>query len=240
MRTVTGGAPLILNLEGAMLEDPPLGVNPDLHIMHASLAVPIFKALNVRAAGLANNHSHDLGHNGLRETAAILKRAGIEPLEHMQVRNFARFGLIAINFIGVRDFRGYPVAKSAADLQRLCRMKARSPLIALVHWGEEYTRVAQPANYAAAQVLHDCGVEAVIGAHSHQAVAGIEALQGGEFQMVFSLGNLLFDQKGDRASSALLELRLFKQGTFATRLVPLPNLFELAAGELTRNTPSAE
>ena len=194
----------------------------------------------MRAAGLANNHSHDLGHNGLRETAAILKRAGIEPLEHMQVRNFARFGLIAINFIGVRDFRGYPVAKSAADLQRLCRMKARSPLIALVHWGEEYTRVAQPANYAAAQVLHDCGVEAVIGAHSHQAVAGIEALQGGEFQMVFSLGNLLFDQKGDRASSALLELRLFKQGTFATRLVPLPNLFELAAGELTRNTPSAE
>ena len=53
--------------------------------------------------------------------------------------------------------------------------------------------------------------------------------------MVFSLGNLLFDQKGDRASSALLELRLFKQGTFATRLVPLPNLFELAAGELTRS-----
>ena len=230
---------MILNLEGVMLEDPPLGVNADLHIMHASLAVPIFKALNVRAAGLANNHSNDLGHNGLRETAAILKRAGIEPLEHMQVRDLARFGLIAINFIGVKT-SGLPGGEEHGRLQSLCRMKARSPLIALVHWGEEYTRVARPANYAAAQVLHDCGVEAVIGAHSHQAVAGIEALQGGEFQMVFSLGNLLFDQKGDRASSALLELRLFKQGTFATRLVPLPNLFELAAGELTRNTPSAE
>jgi poly-gamma-glutamate synthesis protein (capsule biosynthesis protein) len=59
-------------------------------------------------------------------------------------------------------------------------------------------------------------------------------MQGGEFAMVFSLGNLLFDQRGERVSSALVELRLFKQGTFATRLVPLPNLFELATGEMAR------
>ena len=99
---------MILNLEGVVLEDPPLGVNPN-HSHHAcGLALPILKGLNVQAAGLANNHSHDLGRNGLRETAAILRRAGIEPLEHMQVRNFARFGLITINFIGVRDFRAYP------------------------------------------------------------------------------------------------------------------------------------
>jgi poly-gamma-glutamate synthesis protein (capsule biosynthesis protein) len=52
--------------------------------------------------------------------------------------------------------------------------------------------------------------------------------------MVFSLGNLLFDQRGERVSSALVELRLFKQGTFATRLVPMPNLFELATGEMAR------
>jgi AmmeMemoRadiSam system protein B len=234
IRAVTAGAPMIVNLEGMLLDDPPQGVNPDLHMMHASLAVPILKALNVRAAGLANNHSHDLGRNGLRETVAILKRAGITPVQHMQVVDLGRFGLIAVNFIGVKDYRNYPVAKNPADLQRVCRMKARSPLIALVHWGEEYTRAAQPANHDAAHALHACGVNAVIGAHSHQAAANIEAMQGGEFQMVYSLGNLLFDQKSDRASSALLELRLFRQGTFATRLVPLPNLFELAAGELAR------
>jgi poly-gamma-glutamate synthesis protein (capsule biosynthesis protein) len=65
-------------------------------------------------------------------------------------------------------------------------------------------------------------------------------MQGGEFQIVFSLGNLLFDQRGDRASSALLELRLFKQGTFATRLIPLPNLFELATSELARGSSKDE
>jgi hypothetical protein len=31
-----------------------------------------------------------------------------------------------------------------------------------------------------------------------------------------------------------VELRLFKQGTFATRIVPMPNLFELATGEMAR------
>ena len=82
--------------------------------------------------------------------------------------------------------------------------------------------------------MHGCGVAAVIGAHSHQAAPGIEAMQGGAFQVTFSLGNLLFDQKSDRASSALLEFRLFKQGTFATRLIALPNLYELAAVELAR------
>ena len=234
VRAVTAGAPLIVNLEGVLLDDPPYGVNPDLHTMHASLAVPILKALNVRAASLANNHSHDLGAAGLRESMAILKRAGITPLQHMQAVDLGRFGLIAINFIGSRDHRGYPVVKSPADLQSLCRMKARSPLIALLHWGEEYHRVAQAANYAAAQALHTCGVNAIIGAHSHHAAQRIEAMQGGEFQLVFSIGNLLFDQRGDRVSSAIVELRLFRQGTFATRIMPLPNLFELAAGEMAR------
>ena len=234
VRAVTAGAPLIVNLEGVLLDEPPNGVNPDLHMMHASLAVPILKALNVRAASLANNHSHDLGAAGLRESVAVLKRAGITPLQHMQAVDLGRFGLVAINFVGTRDHRGYPVVKNSADLQSLCRLKARSPLFALVHWGEEYHRLARDADYTAAQALHTCGVNGIIGAHSHHAAQRVEAMQGGEFAMVFSLGNLLFDQRGERVSSALVELRLFNQGTFATRLVPMPNLFELATGEMAR------
>jgi AmmeMemoRadiSam system protein B len=240
VRGITGGAPLIVNLEGVLLDDPPRGVNADLHMMHADLAVPILKELGVVAAGLANNHSNDLGRNGLAESVAILRRAGIAPLQHMQPVDLGPLGLgmgvVAVNFIGANDYRHYPVAKSAADVPGLCRMPARSPLIALVHWGEEYTRAARPAELAAAQALHGCGVAAVVGAHSHQAAASVDALQGGEFQVTFSLGNLLFDQKSDRASSALLELRRFKQGTFATRLITLPNLFELANGELARKS----
>jgi poly-gamma-glutamate synthesis protein (capsule biosynthesis protein) len=240
IRGLTSGQPLIINLEGVLLDDPPTGINPDLHVMHASLAIPILKALNVRAAGLANNHSHDLGESGFRESVQVLKRAGIAPLPHMQAVDLTDFGFTAINFIGVRDYRNYPVVKSTADLQQVCHMKVRAPLVALVHWGQEYTHTAQPGDYAAAHALHTCGVNIIVGAHSHQAARDIEAIQGGGFQMTYSLGNLLFDQKGDRVSGALLELRRFRQGTVATRLIPVPNLFDLAAGELAHKSTTSD
>ena len=239
IRNVTGGAPLIVNLEGLLLDDPP-DVPNDLHVMNASLALPILKSLNVQAVSLANNHSRDLGENGFKESLAIVKRAGIKPLVHMSPASMGRFGVVPVNFIGVLDYKNYPVIKSRAQLRALCRMTARSPLVAFVHWGEEYHRVATAAQYDAAEILHDCGVTAIIGAHSHQASGNIEVLGGGEYQMTYSIGNLLFDQRGDRASTALLELRVFKQGTIATRLIKLPNLFDVATRPKSPSSNPAE
>ena len=48
------------------------------------------------------------------------------------------------------------------------------------------------------------------------------------------LGNLFFDQRGSRGSGALLEVRFFRQGTFAMRLIPVPNLFDLGSELLRR------
>jgi AmmeMemoRadiSam system protein B len=231
VRALTGGAPLFVNLEGALLDEPPEGVSSDIHVMHASLAVPILTALNVKVAGLANNHSFDLGSPGYQETRTILERSGIKPLGHKDIVDVGPFRLIGLNFIGKIDYHGYPVAKDN-DIEELCGMKARSPLIALVHWGQEYTSAAGPAEYAAAEAMQACGVTAIVGAHSHHAAPRIEAMQGGEYQMTFSLGNLLFDQKADRGSGALLELRAFTQGTYAARLIPAPNLFELGTSRL--------
>jgi AmmeMemoRadiSam system protein B len=234
VKALTGGAPLVVNLEGVLLEDPPAGLPNDILFMHASLAVPILEAMNVRAASMANNHSYDLGAAGYDETRSILARAGIRPLPHKEIVDIGPVRLVALNFVGPRDQPGYPVVKDS-ELEELCRVSARPPLIAFVHWGQEYATAAGPSEYAAAAALQACGVSAIVGAHSHRAAPRIEALQGGEYQVTFSLGNFLFDQKADRSSSALLELRIFEQGTFAARLVPAPNLFELAAAELQRN-----
>jgi AmmeMemoRadiSam system protein B len=231
VKALTGGAPLIVNLEGVLLDEPPEGLRSDIHVMHAGLAIPILKAMNVQAAGLANNHSFDLGAPGHAESRSILERSGIRPLPHKEIVDLGPFRLVALNFIGKSDRRGYPAVQDD-DLEDLCRMSARPPLIALVHWGEEYTKTAGPSEYAAAEALQACGVSAIVGAHSHQAAPRIEAMQGGEYQLTFSLGNFLFDQKANRSSSALLELRTFEQGTYAARLVPVPNLFELATARL--------
>lgn len=231
---ITAGAPLILNLEGALLEDPPFALDPNLHAMDARLAPPILKALNVKAASLANNHSHDLGDAGYRQSVAVMRKAGITPLEHMRVANLGRLGLIAVNFIGVQDYKNYPVVKDVTDLSAVCKMRAHTPLIAFVHWGREYRRVAGPTEHAFAQALNDCGANVIVGAHSHQAAQNMETTQAGDAVMAYSLGNFLFDQRGEQATGALLELRLFRQGTLAARLIPLPNLFELATTILQR------
>ena len=233
VRTRTGGAPLILNLEGALLDDPPEGLGTHLHVMHAPLAIPILQRLNTRAVSLANNHSFDLGANGLRETVAILRRSGIKPLLHGESNDLGRLRVIALNFVDGGSRAGYPVVRGR-DLDKVCRLAARPPLVAFVHWGREYTNAATDAQYAAAQSLAQCGVGVIVGAHSHQASARIEAMQGGEYLLVYSLGNFLFDQNAARGSGALLEVRMFKQGTYATRLVPLPNLFDLGNERLRR------
>lgn len=231
---LTGGAPLVVNLEGVLLDEPPETIGGGLHVMHASLATPILAALNVNAASVANNHSFDLGRAGFDEMLSILDRSAIKPLQHGEIVDLGPVRLVALNFIGTDDHRGYPVVEGE-DLGEVCGKTARPPLIAFVHWGEEYTTTATRAEYAAAEALEACGVSAVIGAHSHRAAARVEAIRGGEQQLVFSLGNLLFDQRSERGSGALLELRLFKQGTYATRLLPIPNLFEMASGHRKEN-----
>jgi poly-gamma-glutamate synthesis protein (capsule biosynthesis protein) len=43
---------------------------------------------------------------------------------------------------------------------------------------------------------------------------------------VASDGNLTFDHSGVAVSGSLVELRVFRQGTIALRIIPVPNLFE--------------
>ena len=229
VRSLTGGAPMVVNLEGVLMDEPPEGIGNDLHVMYAGLAVPILKALNVKVASLANNHSFDLGPPGYQESRAILQKSGIVPLGHKEIVDFGPFRLLGLNFIGKFDYHDYPAVKDE-DLAAVCGMKAAPPLLAFVHWGKEYTNAAGPAQYAAAQAMQDCGVGAIVGAHPHRAANAIEALQGGEYAMLYSLGNLLFDQTAERGSGALLELRVFQQGTYAARLMPLPNLFDESIG----------
>jgi AmmeMemoRadiSam system protein B len=232
VRKVTGGAPLIVNLEGVLFDEPPEGVNPDLHSMYQSLTVPILQALNVTAASLANNHGADFGLEGLAQTRSILQKSGIRTLDHRAVVDVGPFSVLGLNFVGKFDYRDYPVVKGD-DLNEICNLKARPPLFAFVHWGEEYTKTANAEQYAASKTLQNCGVTAIVGAHPHLASDRIEAPQGGEYQLTYSLGNFLFDQTSERSSGALLEVRVFKQQTFATRLIPIRNMFEFA-NELAR------
>jgi poly-gamma-glutamate synthesis protein (capsule biosynthesis protein) len=222
---VTRGKPLVINLEGVLLDGPVSGVGPDAHVMTSEDAAPMLAALHVVAAGLANNHANDLGPEGRAESVVQLKALGIAPMEHGTVTDLGAVPVLALNFVG-----GKLVGDTIADpdnLDWVCGVNAAAPLVAFVHWGDEYTSVASGEEREIAAKLARCGVVLVVGDHSHQASAQVEAVAGGASQMVFSLGNLLFDQSSPRGSGALLEVRVFKQGTVAARMVPMGNLFEV-------------
>ena len=60
--------------------------------------------------------------------------------------------------------------------------------------------------------------------------SGVTALAGGDVAEFYSLGNFLFDQSAARSSGAMVELRVFEQGTIFMRAIPLPNFFDMGRG----------
>jgi poly-gamma-glutamate synthesis protein (capsule biosynthesis protein) len=223
VRAITRGGPIIANLEGVLLKEPVIGVPIGSHVMNTEAAGSVLHKLGVTAGSLANNHTDDFGALGFRETARNLRHLNIRSLLPGELAEFQTFSVIPLSLaIGAHVGWG-----PATDPELVCSLRAAPPLIAFVHWGEEYSTSPRQIELNIAKELLNCGVSVVVGAHSHRASSRIELLGGGALQLVYSLGNFVYDQNAARASGALLEVRIFEQGTVATRLIPLPNLYEI-------------
>ncbi|MBO6716732.1 MAG: AmmeMemoRadiSam system protein B [Rhizobiaceae bacterium] len=231
IRSRTHGAPLVLNLEGVVLEERPAGSRATQLFMTERLSRPILAELGVTAASLANNHAWDFGAEGLERSKRVLRTAGVVPLLHGEVTDMGTFRLLPLTFKR-SFFHDHPAIDNHKQLAAACSVEAEPPLIVFAHWGGNYTSSSGPFENEALSTFVDCGVGAVIGAHSHNASNEVEIAAGGALQSVFSLGNLLFDQRGGSVSSMMAELRVFQQGTIALRPVPMPNLYDGALGVL--------
>jgi hypothetical protein len=225
VRQLTGGAPLIVNLEGVAMAECPANPPPLKLCMAARPALTLLKDLNVVAVSLANNHSHDFGDPACRTMERLLADAGIVGLENGAVKDFGLFRLTALTDL---DNRQEPVRALLrdADLNRFDGLKPDKPRFVFLHWGEEFRAVPGPRERALAAGLAGRGVELVIGCHPHRA----GGLTGGRRQcLAFSLGNFIFDQSRPEVSGALLEVVFYPQGTYFLRLHPLGNLYKETA-----------
>jgi len=221
VRQLTGGAPLIVNLEGVVMADCPADPGPLKLCMAAGPALTILRDLNVMAVSLANNHTHDFGESAYRAMQRLLSAAGIAVLENGAVKDLGPFRLAAATDL---DNRGKPLRAllADADLRRLAAMPPDKPRFAFLHWGQEFTATPGPREQALASRLAAGGVELVIGSHPHRAGALTSDRQ---HCLVYSLGNFIFDQRRPEVSGALLEVVFFPQGTYFLRLHPLGNLY---------------
>lgn len=225
IRAITGGQSLIVNLEGVLLEDVPESARQLRLAMPADLATGLLENLGVRAAGIANNHVLDFGAQPFAEMTRHLESAGITPLTHGRIRDLGPFRMVALSDLSSSGNQ-HTERITADDIAAIRASQAKPPLFALVHWGGDYALGPAQREKQLAEALRRAGVSLIIGSHPHKASPRLQALAGGETLALYSLGNFLFDQTGPDAAGALLEVRFFERGTFAARLISIPNFYE--------------
>jgi poly-gamma-glutamate synthesis protein (capsule biosynthesis protein) len=98
----------------------------------------------------------------------------------------------------------------------------------MINWGLDYEATPGRRQLDLMDGLRRAAVSLIVGVHPHVAVVDLDLLGGGQALSVYSLGNFLFDQSSPRASGSVLEVRVFDQGTFFARLIPIPNFFDNA------------
>lgn len=217
----TGGAPLILNLEGVMLPEVPSKLRHSFQIgMRRDLALEWLKRLNVTAVSLANNHRHDFGVEAFLAMKRDLEAAGVAVVENGSMLELGDFCLGAATDVENSPEPAWELLTSASFENW---QTSKKPLFGFLHWGAEYAATPSIRERLVASWLERSGAELIVGAHPHRPSPGWE--RGGGSLRWFSMGNLLFDQNDPRNSGGIIEVRFLDQGTWTARWLPLGNVF---------------
>ncbi|HEU4678791.1 MAG TPA: AmmeMemoRadiSam system protein B, partial [Terrimicrobiaceae bacterium] len=222
---ITQGHPLVVNLEGVLVPSlpDPKRVRTAL-VMEREFTLGWLQGLNVKLAGLANNHALDRGEEGLDRTADALSANGIMTLRDGEVLDAGPFRAVALTDLSnaSRPRAGRITPERIAQLPQADRDVR--PLIALLHWGTEFRRETTPRQIELLSWFAESRVNVIIGAHPHIDSGGPELWRGGDGLVCRSLGNFLFDQRN--GSGAMAEVRFFEDKTFFVRWISLGNLLE--------------
>jgi hypothetical protein len=194
----------VCNLEGSCMSRTPLNKLVKLHNSPEDLH-SMLRALRVRYANLANNHSMDFGEQGICELMAVLSGADVRHFGAGATRAEAEkplavsVGRLRIGFLGFswRPIESRRATASEGGVALIPSMSVLTRLVAELrqhcdhvivsfHWGYEYERYPLPAHRKLAHSVIDAGASVVVGHHPH-VYQGIEAY--GRGLIYYSLGN---------------------------------------------------
>lgn len=186
-------------------------------------ALAPFRNLPRPMVALANNHAMDFGPEGLLATLSALDAVGISHAGAGRTESLARGG-IALGLSGLDcaflsfGFDGDPSSYSDApgaciaplELETMVsavasRARESAVTVVMLHWGNEYDPRFTARQREIAHRLVDAGADAILGVGPH-VLQGIELYRGS--LVCYSLGNLVFDDLGDRETSATVLVRM--------------------------------
>ncbi len=189
-------------------------MNGKMYTFRANPArVENLKKLGVDIVGLANNHVYDYGKDAFLDTLDTLDEACIpyvgagRNLDAAKSPVYMQADGKTVAFVAASRAEKYKLTPQATDTEPgILRCydtalfkeaiaeadKNADIVIALPHWGTEYSTVLEPVQEQTAREYVDAGADIIIGAHTH-------CLQGFEFYngapIVYSLGNYWFNEK---------------------------------------------
>lgn len=228
----------------ANLESPlgPAGLSPafpekPFNFLGSTGTAAALKESGFTLVSMANNHGMDYGPEAIAHTTNALTAAGVawagvgadatdaRALRVLERRGI-RFGFLAYadahspRVFADRDRAGVSGLRPAWILEDIARWRSRvDVLVVSLHWGIEYADRPTDRQQRLARRIIDAGADVVLGHHPH-VFQGLEEYNGG--LIVYSLGNLLFDQRGDRRDQNYLVRCVFRGGRReSTALVPL-------------------
>ena len=184
--------------------------------------------LHVLAFSLANNHTENAGASGLATTRRLLDEThvawfgGPTGADVTHTTSVTGSGL-TLHVIGLNVLAGAP---DLTDQITTLAADSNNRILIFPHWGVEYAKHHSSQQAQLAHAWIDAGADLVIGSHPH-VVQDAELYHGRP--IVYSLGNLLFDQQFSAETQRGLlvggeftdkELRLFFLPTVSQNLIP--------------------
>lgn len=159
---------------------------------------------------LANNHSLDMGRDGILKTIENVEKAGMKPFGAGKNMDEASTPLLLSNFprkvfliascqLTLESFPYLSDKPSVAQLtiNQICDMtkqlKLENPgcaVIVCLHWGVEHTSTPTISQRHDAHKIILAGADAIVGNHTH-TLQTIETFKGKP--IFYSLGNFIFD-----------------------------------------------
>ena len=175
--------------------------------------VAVLKEMGVDVAQLANNHVYDYGKQAMLDTFTTLEEAGIKyfgagrNLDEAMAPLYFELDGKTVALVGASRAEKYKMTPQATEdspgilrcydtklfLQAIKEADANADfVIAVVHWGTEYSTKLQDVQLTTGKEYLDAGADAIIGGHSH-------CLQGMEYYdnkpIIYSLGNFWFNRR---------------------------------------------
>lgn len=184
----------IANLEGPITNNKSIVSPSNLSFTFSPNYLSALKN-NFEIVNLGNNHTHNFGKDGLRQTRDYLDQTGIKyfgdpyntssSLSLVIEKNGIKIGLVGFN-----QLAGAGLDNVLTEIKNL-RSQA-DYLIAMPHWGIEYNNT-NPGSVQKRQAheIIDAGADIIIAGHPH-VIQPIEKYN--DKLILYSLGNFVFDQ----------------------------------------------